>query len=72
MDRNGYDFIIMMKGCKSLVAELVKKVKGSFEDRRSAASGITGLADAQRKESFLTLMRKSVSSTSTTATTKII
>ena len=61
MDRNGYDFIIMMKGCKSLVAELVKKVKGSFEDRRECSirdyrvSGCTEkgkLFDSDEKERF--------------------
>ena len=32
MDRNGYEFIIMVKGCKELVNELVLKVRGTFED----------------------------------------
>ena len=47
MDRCGYDFVIMMKGMKDLVKELVLKVKGSFEeDRRYSirdykVSGIT-------------------------------
>ncbi len=47
MDRCGYDFVIMMKGMKELVKELVIKVKGSFEeDRRYSireykVSGIT-------------------------------
>ena len=47
MDRCGYDFIIMMKGMKDLVKELVLEVKGSFEeDRRYSirdykVSGIT-------------------------------
>ncbi len=34
MDRYGFDFVIMMKGMKSLVRELVLKVKGSFEENR--------------------------------------
>ncbi len=32
MDRNGFDFIIMVKGCKTLVNELVLRNKGNFED----------------------------------------
>ena len=32
MDRNGYSFIIMVKGCKDLVSELVLKHRGTFED----------------------------------------
>ena len=32
MDRNGYDFIIMVKGCKDLVSELILKYRGTFED----------------------------------------
>ena len=32
MDRNGYDFIIMVKGCKELVSELILKYRGTFED----------------------------------------
>lgn len=31
MDKNGYSFIIMMKGMKPLVKELVKEVSGTFE-----------------------------------------
>ena len=34
MDKNGYGFIIMMKGMKSLVRDLVLSVKGSFEEKR--------------------------------------
>ena len=34
MDENGYDFVIMVKGMKSLVSELVLEAKGSFEDDR--------------------------------------
>ncbi len=47
MDRNGYDFIIMVKGCKDLVNELVLKARGTFEDEWDKAipyhdvSGIT-------------------------------
>lgn len=32
MDANGYDFIIMVKGCKELVSGLILEVRGSFED----------------------------------------
>lgn len=32
MDRNGYEFILMVKGCKDLVNELILEHKGSFED----------------------------------------
>ena len=31
MDANGYNFVIMMKGMKSLVKEIVKEVSGTFE-----------------------------------------
>jgi len=37
MDKNGYDFIIMVKGCKELVNKLVTENKGSFEDEWEAA-----------------------------------
>ena len=37
MDDNGYDFVIMVKGMKALVNELVLEVQGSFEnDRRNS------------------------------------
>ena len=32
MERNGYDFIIMVKGCKDLVNKVILKHKGNFED----------------------------------------
>lgn len=32
MDANGYEFIIMVKGCKDLVSNLILKKRGSFED----------------------------------------
>ena len=35
MDRNGYDFIIMVKGCKELVNQVILKHRGSFEDEWS-------------------------------------
>lgn len=34
MDKLGYDFIIMMRGSKSFVSEIVKKEKGTFEELR--------------------------------------
>lgn len=34
MDKCGYEFIIMMKGMKSLVKDLILQVKGSFEEYR--------------------------------------
>lgn len=37
MDENKYDFVIMVKGMKSLVSDLILAVKGSFEnDRRNS------------------------------------
>jgi transposase len=37
MDDNSYDFVIMVKGMKSLVSELVLKAQGTFEnDRRNS------------------------------------
>ena len=35
MDENGYDFVIMVKGMKSLVSELVLQVQGGFENSRA-------------------------------------
>jgi len=32
MDRNGFEFIIMAKGCRDIVNELILKERGSFED----------------------------------------
>ena len=34
MDENGYDFVIMIKGMKNLVSELVLQVQGGFENDR--------------------------------------
>lgn len=34
MDKNGYDFVIMVKGMKSLVKELVLEKRGTFEEVR--------------------------------------
>lgn len=41
MDKSGYEIIIMMKGMKSLVRDLVLSVKGSFEEKRELACVIT-------------------------------
>lgn len=35
MDKNGYDFVIMVKGMKSLIRELILEKRGSFEEVRS-------------------------------------
>lgn len=40
MDKSGYE-IIMMKGMKSLVRDLVLSVKGSFEEKRELACVVT-------------------------------
>ena len=34
MDENGYDFVIMVKGMKNLVSQLVLQVQGTFENDR--------------------------------------
>ena len=37
MDKCGYDFVIMVKGMKSFINEEIKKVKGTFEDKRECS-----------------------------------
>ena len=37
MEKNSYEFIIMVKGCKSLVSSLITSVRNSFEANRSCA-----------------------------------
>lgn len=37
MDANHYHFIIMVKGCKPLVASLIDRVRGTFETRRDCS-----------------------------------
>ena len=37
MDSNGYEFIIMVKGCKALVSELVLECRTRFENARECA-----------------------------------
>lgn len=61
MDRNHYDFLIMVKGCRDLVNEQVMKVRGTFEDEWECSipfygvSGITvkaRLYDADEQERY--------------------
>ena len=37
MDKNGYDFLIMVKGCKDIVNKLVLENRGTFEDEYSCS-----------------------------------
>lgn len=37
MDRYGYDFVIMMKGCKEIARKLILERKGTFENARAAS-----------------------------------
>ena len=37
MDKCGYNFIIMMKGMKAMAAEVILKVRGTFEEKRDCA-----------------------------------
>lgn len=37
IDKNGYSFIIMCKGCKTLVSSMILEKRGSFETKRDAA-----------------------------------
>ncbi len=41
IDENGYSFIIMCKGCKTLVSSLVLENRGTFEAKREAAILLT-------------------------------
>ena len=43
MDEKGYQFLMMVKGCKPLVSELIKDNYGTFEDNRKYIIGDTGL-----------------------------
>ena len=49
MDRNRYDFLIMVKGCKDLVNELVMEVRGSFEDEWDSAIPFYGVSGTTKK-----------------------
>ena len=46
MDKCGYDFVIMVKGMKALVADAVKEVRGTFEDSRQYTIRRFGVSDA--------------------------
>lgn len=35
MDHNGFDYIIMVKGCKDIVSKVVMENRGTFEDEWS-------------------------------------
>lgn len=51
MDKCGYDFVIMVKGMKKLVSELVLANKGTFEENRSYSIreyGINGITISQQ------------------------
>ena len=37
MDKHGYDFVMMLKGNKKLVAEMIRKNRGTFEDHRECS-----------------------------------
>ena len=37
MDKCGYDFVIMVKGMRSFTDEMIRKVKGTFEEKREFA-----------------------------------
>ena len=39
MDKCGYDFVIMMSGSKSMVSEIIKEKKGTFEELRENSIG---------------------------------
>ena len=61
MDKCGYDFVIMMRGSKSMVSEIIKEKKGTFEELRENSireykvSGITikrGLYASDEKERY--------------------
>ena len=43
MDRNHFDFLIMIKGCKDLVNDLILKNRGTFEDERKYAIPFYGV-----------------------------
>ncbi|NLC74409.1 MAG: transposase [Clostridiales bacterium] len=51
MDKCGYDFVIMVKGMKNLVNEMILKYKGTFEDKRASAIrgyGVDGITVKER------------------------
>lgn len=51
MDRCGYDFVIMAKGMKSFISDLILENKGSFENARSSSIreyGMNGITVCRR------------------------
>lgn len=59
MDKCGYDFVIMMKGMKCLVKELVLKVKGSFEEKSEYSIRDYKVSGITVKKGFILLMKNS-------------
>ena len=55
MDENGYGFVIMVKGMKSLVSDLILQVQGSFEnDRRNSIRTYKVSGTTVRRKLFAT------------------
>ncbi len=55
MDENGYGFVIMVKGMKSLVSDLILQVQGSFEnDRRNGIRSYKVSGTTVRRKLFAT------------------
>jgi hypothetical protein len=40
MDKTGYQFVIMVKGCKALVSDIVEENRGTFEQSRRCMIGL--------------------------------
>ena len=55
MDSKGYDFIIMVKGMKNLVREVVMSVQGSFEQSRSTSIRAFEVMESQSSTSCFLL-----------------
>ena len=55
MDENGYGFVIMVKGMKSLVSDLILQVQGSFEnDRKNSIRSYKVSGTTVRRKLFAT------------------
>lgn len=54
MDENGYDFVIMVKGMKKLVRELVLQKRGTFEDNRKNSIRAYKVSDTTVKHKLYT------------------
>ena len=55
MDENGYGFVIMVKGMKSLVSDMILQVQGSFEnDRRNSIRSYKVSGTTVRRKLFAT------------------